>query len=152
MFRRSRGRHRLGASFIALSMSLAAPAAANPAVAVRIANASTQFELAYAASASTLGGFVTSDNGPLATIPRQSNDAFMLASASANAIAGELIYRAAGDRTRECTFRYTLAHTGTRFVLTTDARATWTGQVRCTATATGPDKTKGDFSVSFTMQ
>ncbi len=152
MFGRSLGRGLLGVSFVVLATAAAVKVQANPAVAVRVTNASTAFDLAYAASASTLGGYVTSDNAPLATIPRQTGDAYTITSTSPKAIAGELIYRAAGDRTRECTFRYTLAHTGTKYVLTIDARATWTGQVRCTATATGPDKAKGDFSVSFTMQ
>jgi hypothetical protein len=119
---------------------------------VRVTNAATGFDLAYAVSASSLGGYVTSDNAPLSTVSRQTTDAFTIASTSAKALAGELIYRAAGDPTRECTFRYSLAFTGGRFVLTADARASWTGQAACTVTTTGPDKTKGDFGVTFTMK
>jgi hypothetical protein len=150
MFRRSSAARSIGTIGIVLAATV--PAAANPAASVRVTNGSAAFELAYAASASSLGGYVTSDNTPLATIPRGSTDAFTLASASAKALAGELIYRAAGEPTRECTFRYTLAYTGGRFVLSADARASWTGQVTCTATVSGPDKAKGDFSVSFTMR
>ena len=149
MFRRSSAARSLGTIGIVLA---ALPAAANPVAAIRVANGSSAFDLAYAASASTLGGFLTSDASPLATIPRGATDAFSLSSTSAQALAGELIYRAAGEPTRECTFRYTLAYAGGRFVLTTDARASWTGQVTCTAALTGPDKTKGDFSVTFTMK
>jgi hypothetical protein len=152
MFGRSLGRDVLGVSFVVLATVAAVPARANPAVTVRVANASTAFDLAYAASASTLGGYVTSDNAPLATIPRQTGDTYTITSASPRAIAGELIYRAAGDPTRECTFRYTLSYAGTKFVLTTDARASWTGQVRCAATTSALDKTKGDFTVTLTMQ
>ncbi|HEV2738787.1 MAG TPA: hypothetical protein VGU66_09430 [Candidatus Elarobacter sp.] len=152
MFGRSLGRDLLGVSFVVLATVAAVPAHANPAVIVRVTNASTAFDLAYAASASTLGGYVTSDNAPMATIPRQTNDAYTITSASPKAIAGELIYRAAGDPTRECTFRYTLSYTGTKFVLTTDARASWTGQMRCAATTSGLDKTKGDFTVTLTVQ
>ncbi|HEY0396339.1 MAG TPA: hypothetical protein VGD01_17820 [Candidatus Elarobacter sp.] len=119
---------------------------------IRVANASAAFELVYAASASTLGGYVTSDNAPLATVPRQTTDAFTLASTSAATLAGALIYRAAGDPARECTFRYTVAFAGGRYTLVTDARASWTGQVTCVAAASGPDKAKGDFSVTFTMR
>jgi hypothetical protein len=150
MFRRSSAARLLGTIGIVLAAAL--PAAANPVAAVHVTNSSTAFELAYAASASSLGGYVTSDNAPLATIPRQITDAFTVASTSAKALAGELIYRAAGETTRECTFRYTLAYTGGRFVLSADARASWTGQVTCTATVSGPDKAKGDFGVSFTMK
>jgi hypothetical protein len=150
MFRRSSAARSLGT--IGIVFAAALPAAANPVAAVRVTNGSAAVELAYAASASSLGGYVTSDNAPLATIPRQTTDAFTLASVSAKALAGELIYRAAGEPARECTFRYTLAYAGGRFVLTADARASWTGQVTCTATAAGPDKTKGDFSVTFTMK
>ncbi|HEY6235317.1 MAG TPA: hypothetical protein VIW69_09480 [Candidatus Elarobacter sp.] len=152
MFGRSLGRDLLGVSFVVLATVAAVPAHANPAVTVRVTNASTAFDLAYAASASTLGGYVTSDNAPLAAIPRQTNDAYTITSASPKAIAGELIYRAAGDPTRECTLRYTLSYTGTKFVLTADARASWTGQVRCAATTSGLDKTKGDFTVTLTVQ
>jgi len=152
MFGRSLGRGSLGVSFVVLATVAAVPVQANPAVAVRVTNASTVFDLAYAASASTLGGYVTSDNAPLATIPRQTGDAYTITSASPKAIAGELIYRAAGDSTRECTFRYTLSYAGTRFVLTAGARASWTGQVRCVATTSAFDKTKGDFTVTLTMQ
>ena len=152
MFGRSLGRDSLGAWFVALATVTTVPATAHPVVTVRVTNASTAFDLAYAASASTLGGYVTSDNAPLATIPRQTGDTYTITSASAKAIAGELFYRAAGDPTRECTFRYTLSYAATKFVLTTDARASWTGQVRCAATASAFDKTKGDFTVSLTMQ
>jgi hypothetical protein len=150
MFRRSQALCSLGA--IAVVLTAALPAAANPVAGVRVTNAATGFDLAYAASASTLGGYVTSDNAPLSTIVRQTTDAFTIASTSAKALAGELIYRAAGEPTRECTFRYSLAVTGGRFVLTADARASWTGQVACTVATTGPDKTKGDFGVTFTMR
>jgi hypothetical protein len=142
----------LGVSLIAPATAAAGPATAHPVVTVRVANASSAFDLAYAASASTLGGYVTSDNAPLSTIPRQTSDTYAITSAGAQAIAGVLVYRAAGDPTRECTFRYTLTYAGTKFVVTADARASWTGQVRCAATATGLDKTKGDFTVSLTMQ
>jgi hypothetical protein len=152
MFGRSLGRGLLGVSFVVLVTVAAVEAGANPVVTVRVTNASTAFDLAYAASASTLGGYVTSDNGPLATIPRQTGDAYTITSASPKAIAGELFYRAAGDPTRECTFRYTLSYAGTKFVLTADARASWTGQVRCGATTSALDKTKGDFTVTLTMQ
>jgi hypothetical protein len=152
MFGRSLGRAVLGVSFAVLATVAAEAARANPAVTVRVANASTAFDLAYAASASTLGGYVTSDNAPLATIPRQTGDTFTITSASPKAIAGELIYRAVGDPTRECTFWYTLSYAGTKFVLTAGARASWTGQVRCAATTSGLDKTKGDFTVALTMQ
>jgi hypothetical protein len=133
-------------------LAAALPAVANPVAGVRVTNGSAAFDLAYAASASALGGYVTSDNTPLATIPRQATDAFTIASTSAKALAGELIYRAVGDTARECTFRYTLTYAGGRYVLTADARASWTGQVTCTATASVPDKAKGDFSVTFTMK
>ncbi len=150
MFRRSQALCSLGAVVVVLTAAL--PAAPNPVAGVRVTNAATAFDLVYAASASTLGGYVTSDNAPLATIPRQTADAFTIASASAKTLAGALIYRAADEPTRECTFRYSLAFTGGRFVLTADARASWTGQAACTVTTTGPDKTKGDFSVTFTMK
>ena len=150
MFRGSRAARSLGA--IAFVLIGALPAAANPVGVIRIANASGAFELVYAASASTLGGYVTSDNAPLAAVPRQTTDAFTITSTSAKALAGDLIYRAAGDAARECTFRYTLAFAGGRFTLTADARASWTGQVTCSATTSGPDKTKGDFGVTFTMK
>ena len=136
----------------ALATAIGLPASANPVVSVRVTNASSQSDLAYAASASSLGGFVTSDNAPLAAIPRQTGDAYTITSASARAVAGELIYRAAGEPTRECTFRYTLSYSGTRFVVTVEARASWTGQARCTASASAPDKSKGDFTATFTMQ
>ncbi|MEA2688816.1 MAG: hypothetical protein QOD51_1423 [Candidatus Eremiobacteraeota bacterium] len=150
MFRRSSAARSLGTVAVVLATGL--PAGANPVAGVRVANGSAAFELAYAASASALGGYVTSDNAPLATIPRQTTDAFTIASTSAKALAGELIYRAAGEPARECTFRYTLAFAGGRYVLTTDARASWTGQVTCTAAPSVPDKAKGDFSVTFTMK
>ena len=140
-------------SFGTLAVALTAlPAVANPVAGVRVTNAATGFDLVYAVSASTLGGYVASDNAPLATVPKQTGDTFSIASTSAKALAGELIYRAAGEPTRECTFRYSLAFTGGRFVLTADARASWTGQAACTVTTTGPDKTKGDFGVTFTMK
>jgi hypothetical protein len=150
MSRRSTAARVLGT--VALAFACAAPAGANPVGAIRVSNASSAFELAYAASASTLGGYVTSDNAPLATVPRQSTDAFTLASTSAQSLAGALIYRAAGDPARECTFRYTLAFAGGRYTLVTDARASWTGQVTCAAAPSGFDKAKGDFSVTFTMK
>ncbi|MDB5073550.1 MAG: hypothetical protein JWM87_4661 [Candidatus Eremiobacteraeota bacterium] len=154
MFRGSSVARTCGTVWFVLAAGLmAAPAAgANPVAAVRVTNGSAAFELAYAASASALGGYVTSDNTPLATIPRQATDAFTIASTSAKALAGELIYRAVNDPARECTFRYTLAYAGGRFVLTADARASWTGQAACTATASVPDKAKGDFTVTFTMK
>jgi hypothetical protein len=130
----------------------AGPAGANPAAGVRVTNAAAGFDLAYAASASTLGGYITSDNAPEATVPRGTTDAFTITSTSARILAGALIYRASGDPARECTFRYTLAFAGGRFVLTTDARASWTGEASCTAVSTAPDKAKGDFSVTFTMK
>jgi hypothetical protein len=71
MFGRSLGRAVLGVPFVALASVAAVPVTAHPVVTVRVANASSAFDLAYAASASTLGGYVTSDNAPLATIPRQ---------------------------------------------------------------------------------
>lgn len=148
MFRRSSAVPLLGT----FAVLVALPAGANPVAGVHVTNGSAAFDLAYAASASTLGGYVTSDNAPLVVIPRSAADAFTIASTSATALAGALIYRAAGDPARECTFRYVLAFAGGRFVLTTDARASWTGQVTCTATASPPDKTKGDFSVTFTMR
>jgi hypothetical protein len=152
MFGRSLARDALGVTFVVLAAVATVPAQANPVVTVRVTNASTVFDLAYAASASTLGGYVTSDNAPLATIPRQTGDTYTITSASAKAIAGELFYRAAGDPTRECTFRYRLSYAGTKFVLTADARASWTGQVRCAATTSALDKSKGDFTVTLTMQ
>jgi len=133
-------------------MATAGAAAANPTAGVHVTDGATTFDLVYAASASTLGGYVTSDNAPLATIPRGTTDAFTIASTSARALAGALIYRAVDDPARECTFRYTLTYTGGRFVLSTDARASWTGPVTCTAATTPPDKTKGDFTVTFTMK
>lgn len=154
MFRGSSAARTCGAVWFVLAVMLkaASAAGANPVAAVRVTNGSTSFELAYAASASALGGYITSDNAPLATIPRQAGDAFTVTSTSARALAGELIYRAAGDAARECAFRYTLAYAGGRFVLTADARASWTGQATCTATASVPDKAKGDFSVTFAMK
>ncbi|HEY0614929.1 MAG TPA: hypothetical protein VGC96_09830, partial [Candidatus Elarobacter sp.] len=92
MFRRSRAAGSLGALALVLATSI--PAAANPAGVIRVTNGSSAFELAYAASASTLGGYVTSDNAPLPTIPRQITDTFTIASASAQTLAGALIYRA----------------------------------------------------------
>jgi hypothetical protein len=150
MFRRSQALCSLGA--IAVVLTAALPAVANPVAGVRVTNAATGFDLAYAVSASSLGGYVTSDNAPLSTVSRQTTDAFTIASTSGKALAGELIYRAAGEPTRECTFRYSLTFTGGRFVLTADARASWTGQAACTVMTTGPDKTKGDFGVTFTMK
>lgn len=150
MVRRLHAACSLGA--VAFVLTSAFPAVANPVGVIRVANGSSSFDLAYAASASTLGGYVTSDNTPLPTVPRQTTDAFTIASASANALAGALIYRAARDPARECTFRYTLAYAGGRFVLTTDARASWTGQVTCAVVSTPPDKAKGDFTVTFTMK
>ena len=150
MFRRSQAARALGT--MAFALASAQPAGANPVGVIRVANASGAFELVYAASASTLGGYVTSDNAPLAAVPRQTTDAFTITSTSAKGLAGDLIYRAAGDAARECTFRYTLVFAGGRFTLAADARASWTGQVTCSASVTGPDKTKGDFSVTFTMR
>ena len=150
MFRRSSAAHALGTIGVVLATAL--PASANPVAGIRVTNGSGAFELAYAASASSLGGYVTSDNAPLATIPRQTTDAFTIGSTNAKALAGELIYRAAGEPARECTFRYTLAYAGGRYVLIADARASWTGPVTCTATPSVPDKAKGDFSVTFTMK
>jgi hypothetical protein len=137
---------------LAVAMATGSAAAANPTAGVRVTNAATGFDLVYASSASALGGYVTSDNAPLATVPRGTTDAFTITSTGTNALAGALIYRAAGDPSRECTFRYTLTYAGGRFVLLTDARASWTGQVVCTATPAGPDKAKGDFTVTFTMK
>lgn len=150
MFRGSRAGRSLGAIAFLLIGTL--PAAANPVGVIRVANGSGSFDLAYAASASALGGYVTSENAPLATIPRSATDAFTITSTSARALAGELIYRVAGEPSRECTFRYTLTFGGGRFTLATDARASWTGQVTCGASASSPDKTKGDFTVTFTMR
>ena len=152
MFRRSCGASGVAAVSAALATAIGLPASANPVVSVRIGNASSAFDLAYAASASSLGGFVTSENVPLATIPRQTGDSYAVTSTSPRAIAGALIYRAAGEPTRECTFRYTLSYAGTKFVVAVDARASWTGQVRCTAAASALERTKGDFTVTFTMQ
>ncbi len=137
---------------LAVAMATGSPVAANPAAGVRVTNAAAGFDLAYASSASTLGGYVTSDNAPLATVPRGTTDAFTVTSTSARALAGALVYRAVDDPARECTFRYTLTYAGGRFVLLTDARASWTAQAVCTATPTGPDKAKGDFGVTFTMK
>ena len=137
----------------ALAGAIAAgPPGVCPVASVRVTNAATGFDLGYAASASSLGGYITSDNAPETTVPRGTTDAFTITSTSAHALAGALIYRAAGDPARECTFRYTLTYAGGRFVLTTDARASWTGPVSCTVASTGPDKTKGDFGVTFTMK
>lgn len=110
MFRRSSAARFFGATAVVLVTGL--PAAANPVAGIRVTNGSAAFELAYAASASSLGGYVTSDNTPLAAIPRQTTDAFTVASTTAQALAGALIYRAAGEPARECTFRYTLAFAG----------------------------------------
>lgn len=152
MVRRSRDSRVFGASIVAMLTATALPAMGNPVAAVRVTNASGAFDLAYVSSASSLGGYVTSENAPLATVVRGTSDAYTITSASAQALAGLLIYRVDGDPSRECTFRYTLTYTGVRYTLTGDARATWTGQVKCTVTTTTPDKTKGDFSVTFTMQ
>lgn len=137
---------------LAVAMATGSPVAANPAAGVRVTNAAAGFDLAYASSASTLGGYVTSDNAPLTIVPRGTADAFTITSTSARTLAGVLVYRAADDPARECTFRYTLTYAGGRFVLATDARGTWTGPVACTAGSTGPDKAKGDFTVTFTMR
>ena len=150
MFRGTRAPRSLGTIVFVLIGAL--PAAANPVGVIRVADGSGSFDLVYAASASTLGGYVTSENAPLATIPRSTTDAFTITSTSAKALAGELIYRVAGEPARECTFRYTLAFAGGRFALTTDARPSWTGPVACSAAASGPDKAKGDFTVTFTMR
>ena len=152
MVRRSRGLGVFSASIVAMVAASALPAMGNPVATVRVSNGSGTFDLAYVTSASSLGGFVTSDNAPQATIARGTNDAYTVTSASAQALAGVLIYRVDGDPSRECTFRYTLTFTGARYTLAGDARATWTGPVKCTVTTTSPDKAKGDFSVSFTMQ
>ena len=128
------------------------PAVANPVAAVRVSNAASAFDLAYVNSASSLGGYVTSENAPQAAIARGTSDAYTITSASAQALAGVLIYRVDGDPSRECTFRYTLTYTGSRYALAGEARATWTSPVKCTVTTTIPDKTKGDFNVTFTMQ
>lgn len=137
---------------LAVALAAAGQAGVNPVAGVRVTNAATGFDLAYAASASTLGGYVTSDDGPRPLVAHETTDTFAITSTSARALAGVLIYRAAGEPTRECTFRYTLAYAGGRFVLTVDARASWTGQATCTALSTGPDKSKGDFTVTFTMR
>jgi len=139
-------------AILAVLAATGRPAAANPAAGVRIANAAAGFDLLYAASASTLGGYVTSEDAPLSLVARGTTDQYTVTSTSARTIAGALIYRASDDPARECTFRYTLTYVGGRFVLTTDARATWTGQISCTASSTPPDKAKGDFTVTFTMK
>jgi len=140
------------ASIAVIVAAATLPAMGNPVAAVRVTNASSTFDLAYVTSASSLGGYVTSETPPQVTVARGTSDAYTVTSASAQALAGVLIYRVDGDPSRECTFRYTLTYTGTRYSLAGDARATWTGPVRCTVTTTSPDKTKGDFSVTFTMQ
>jgi hypothetical protein len=152
MVRRSRIQGVFSASIVAILAASVLPAVANPVATVRVSNASPAFDLAYVTSASSLGGFVTSENAPQVTIARGTSDAYTITSASAQALAGVLIYRVDGDPSRECTFRYTLTFSGARYALAGDARATWTGPVKCTVTTTSPDKTKGDFSVSFTMQ
>jgi hypothetical protein len=152
MVRRSRDLGVFSASIAAMVAASALPAMGNPVATVRVSNGSGTFDLAYVTSASSLGGFVTSDNAPQATIARGTNDAYTVTSASAQALAGVLIYRVDGDPSRECTFRYTLTFTGARYTLAGDARATWTSPVKCTVTTTSPDKAKGDFSVTFTMQ
>ncbi len=81
MFRRSQALCSLGA--VAVVLTAALPAVANPVAGVRVTNAATGFDLAYAASASSLGGYVTSDNAPLSTVQRQTTDAFTIASTSA---------------------------------------------------------------------
>jgi len=43
------------------------------------------------------------------------SDAYTVTSASAQALAGVLIYRVEGDPSRECTFRYTLTFSGARY-------------------------------------
>lgn len=150
MFRRSRAARSLGGLCLALAMGTSA--AANPVASIKVTNGLASADLAYVASASALGGYVSSDNTPLATIPRQSTDAFTVASTSAHALAGELIYRTAGDPSRECTFRYTLVFAGGRYALSVEGRVSWTGQVACTASASVPDKTGGNFAVTFTMK
>lgn len=152
MVRGSRGQGVFSASIVAMVAASALPAMGNPVAGVRVTNASGAFDLAYVSSASSLGGYVTSDNPPQATVARGTTDAYTITSASAQALAGVLIYRVDGDPSRECTFRYTLTFAGGRYTLAGDARATWTGPVKCTVTTTSPDKAKGDFSVTFTMQ
>jgi hypothetical protein len=152
MVRRSRDLGVFSASIAAMVAASALPAMGNPVATVRVSNGSGTFDLAYVSSASSLGGYVTSDNAPQATVAHGTSDAFTITSASVQALAGVLIYRVAGDPSRECTFRYTLTFAGGRFTLAGDARATWTSPVKCSATTTGPDKAKGDFSVTFTMQ
>jgi hypothetical protein len=152
MIYRSRDLGVFSASIAAMVAASALPAMGNPVAAVRVSNGSGTFDLAYVSSASSLGGYVTSDNAPQVTVARGTSDAYTITSASAQALAGVLIYRVADDPSRECTFRYTLTFTGARYALTGEARATWTSPVKCTVTTTGPDKAKGDFSVTFTMQ
>lgn len=152
MVGRTRAPGVFSASIAVIVAAATLPAMGNPVAAVRVTNASSTFDLAYVTSASSLGGYVTSEAPPQVTIARGTSDAYTITSASVQALAGVLIYRVDGDPSRECTFRYTLTYTGTRYSLAGDARATWTGPVRCTVTTTSPDKTKGDFSVTFTMQ
>ena len=152
MIRRSRNLGVFSASIAAMVAASVLPAMGNPVAGVHVSNASGTFDLAYVSSASSLGGYVTSDNVPQPIVAHGTTDAYTITSASAQALAGVLIYRVADDPSRECTFRYTLIFSGGRYTLAGEARATWTSPVKCTATTTGPDKAKGDFTVTFTMQ
>ncbi len=143
---------RRSALAIAVTTATAAPAPVNPLVSIHVVNASPGSDLTYVASASTLGGYVVSDNDPESTIAHGTTDAYTVKSASVRTIAGELIYRASADSAHECTFDYTLVYAGKRFAVTARARASWTGAASCSCAATGLDQSTGNFSVTFTMQ
>ncbi len=143
---------RRSAFAIAVSTATAAPAPVSPVVSIRVVNASPGSDLTYVASASTLGGYVVSDNDPAPTVAHGATDAYTVKSASVRTIAGELIYRAAADTAHECTFDYTLVYAGKRYAVTTRARASWIGTASCTCAASGLDQSTGNFSVTFTMQ
>ena len=147
-----RVRIRRSAFAAAVVAAAAVPAPVTPVVSIHVTNASPVSDLAYVASASSLGGYVVSDNDPAATIAHGSTDAYTVKSANVRAIAGELIYRAATDSAHECTFDYVLVYAGKRFTVTTRARASWTGAAVCTCAATGLDQSTGNFSLTFTMQ
>jgi anti-sigma factor ChrR (cupin superfamily) len=147
-----RARIRRSAIAIAVATATAAPAPVNPVVSVHVTNASPVADITYVASASTLGGYIVSDNDPGATISHGTTDAYTVKSANVKAIAGELIYRAANDSAHECTFDYVLVYAGKRFTATTRARASWTGAAVCTSSSSGLDQSTGNFSVTFTMQ
>jgi len=143
---------RRSALAIAVTAATPVPAPVNPVVSIHVTNASPASELAYVASASTLGGYVVSDTDPAPTIAHGTTDAYTVKSASVRAIAGQLIYRAVNDTAHECTFDYVLTYAGSRYTVTARARASWTGAATCTSAVSGLDKSTGNFSVTFTMQ